>query len=416
VKLSFLARFTIVAAVASLATSVAISYVAAETHAKALQRDIVATAAGQASALLTPVTSSIRPGAPLTVRQQSQVAGVAQQVQSFQEYTRAMRLYAPGGAALFPNGASADAVGTRLAIVKQDVVTEPARTVDGEAVVTALAPLADPRLGGYVAVVALDISVGQIEQANASEQRTIVLTSLAASASIFLSLVALAVAAQRELNRRQELAERTFTQTMSGLAAIVDRRDPYTAGHSQRVAAYTAKLAERMRCSASDLRTFESAALLHDLGKIGIPDAVLLKPAKLDERERSVINLHPTIAGEILAGVEAMREILPCIVCHHERVDGKGYPSGLLGSDIPLGARIISVADAYDAMTTDRPYRRALSVAVARAELVRGASIQWDGDCIRAFLELIDEGAVAPPPPITDPEALVRSFGRQVGL
>jgi HD-GYP domain-containing protein (c-di-GMP phosphodiesterase class II) len=228
------------------------------------------------------------------------------------------------------------------------------------------------------------------------------------------SLLTLAFGAQRELNRRARLANNTFMQTLEGLASIVDKRDPYTAGHSRRVAGYSRKLAERMGLRSSEVTTIEQAALLHDLGKVGIPDAVLLKPAKLTEHERDIIRFHPDIAGEILRGVEAMRDIVPCIVHHHERVDGKGYPRRLGGNAIPLGARIICVADAYDAMTTDRPYRRALSVEIAKTRLQEGAGTQFDASCVAEFIELINEGQVVPPTPVTDLDLLARSFGPQV--
>jgi putative nucleotidyltransferase with HDIG domain len=210
------------------------------------------------------------------------------------------------------------------------------------------------------------------------------------------------------------LANDTFVQTISGIAAIVDKRDPYTAGHSRRVATYSCKLAQVMGCRAQVVATVEHAALLHDLGKIGIPDSILLKPGKFDEREREIIKFHPDIAAEILGEVEAMRSVVPCIVHHHERWDGKGYPRKLSAQAIPLGARIIAVCDSYDAMTTDRPYRPALTVEFSRAELVRGAGSQWDAECVNAFVGLIDRGEVVPPAPITDADVLARSFGQQV--
>jgi HD-GYP domain-containing protein (c-di-GMP phosphodiesterase class II) len=218
----------------------------------------------------------------------------------------------------------------------------------------------------------------------------------------------------RELNRRQRLADETFRQTMTGIAAIVDKRDPYTAGHSRRVSEYAVKLARRMGLDESLTKTIEASALLHDLGKIGIPDAILLKPAKLDERQRAIIVTHPEIASEILGGIEAMYDIVPCILHHHERWDGSGYPSEMAGEEIPLGARVIAVADTYDAMTTDRPYRRALLPEDSRQELLRGAGVQWDARCVEAFVELIDAGLLGPPPPPANFEEWARAFGQQV--
>jgi HD-GYP domain-containing protein (c-di-GMP phosphodiesterase class II) len=168
-----------------------------------------------------------------------------------------------------------------------------------------------------------------------------------------------------------------------------------------------------MQLCPDDVNNLVHAALLHDLGKVGIPDAVLLKPSALTEHERDIIRFHPDIAADILRGVEAMRDVLPCIVHHHERIDGKGYPRRLGGDAIPLGARIIAVADAYDAMTTDRPYRRALSVDVAKARLQEAAGTQFDAGCVGKFIELIDAGEAVPPTPATDVDRLAQSFGPQ---
>jgi HD-GYP domain-containing protein (c-di-GMP phosphodiesterase class II) len=263
-------------------------------------------------------------------------------------------------------------------------------------------------------VLGVKVSIDQIQSQDIGEIRIVVLATVASSALIFLSLLALAIAAQRELDRRKRLADETFTQTMGGIASIVDKRDPYTAGHSMRVARYSKLLAQRMNLRPSDIRRVEIGALLHDIGKVGVPDAVLLKKDRLDDNERAIIALHPQIAGEIFNNVEAMHDILPCIVAHHERIDGRGYPGRLAGESIPLGARIIAVADAYDAMTTDRPYRRALSSEVACEELRRCVDSHFDMGCVAAFLRLVEEGRIVPPPPILDEDLLERAFGQQL--
>ncbi len=145
--------------------------------------------------------------------------------------------------------------------------------------------------------------------------------------------------------------------------------------------------------------------MLHDIGKIGIPDAVLFKPAHLDDDERRIISAHPVIGARLLGGISAMGDVVPCVLHHHEKLDGTGYPDKLSGEDIPLGARVIAVADTFDAMTTDRPYRRALSSDTAISELVRVAGTQLDERLVIAFAELVLNGAIVPPPSLAEMEA-----------
>lgn len=226
-------------------------------------------------------------------------------------------MYWPDGTALFPSNGLPDRQGVAAAIAAQDVVRGSEQGSKNERLMTGYVPIASRTSSLYSAVIAIDFSLAQMRAQDAPEQRVVIGATLGAVLLIFLSLLTLAIAAQRELNRRQRLAGETFVQTISGIAQIVDKRDPYTAGHSQRVAVYSRKCAELMKCPPQFVTTVEHAALLHDLGKIGIPDAILLKPGKFDERERSVINFHPDIAAEILSEVEAMRSIVPCIVHHH---------------------------------------------------------------------------------------------------
>jgi HD-GYP domain-containing protein (c-di-GMP phosphodiesterase class II) len=411
---SFLARFTLVTFLAAVVTAVGLAYVLDREHQKVLESDLITTSVGQTSALLADPLSRVDPRTKSLNGTYATIAKGASQASSFQEYVRGVRVYWPDGTALFPKDALAEREGVAAAITAQDVVRGNERVSQNERLMTAFIPIASRTTSVYSAVIAIDFSVAQMRAQDGPEQRVVIGATLGAVLLIFLSLLTLAIAAQRELNRRQRLADKTFVQTISGIAQIVDKRDPYTAGHSQRVALYSRRLVELMKRPSQFVTTVEHAALLHDLGKIGIPDAILLKPGKFDERERSVIQFHPDIAAEILSEVEAMRSIVPCIVHHHERWDGMGYPRKIAGEAIPLGARIIAVADAYDAMTTDRPYRRALSVEFARSELLRGAGNQWDRECVARFVELIDLGAVVPPPPITDADVLAHSFGQQV--
>jgi putative nucleotidyltransferase with HDIG domain len=180
-------------------------------------------------------------------------------------------------------------------------------------------------------------------------------------------------------------------QTIELLADAVDKRDSYTFQHSVRVGAYAEKVARHMKMDMADLETLVLAARIHDLGKIGIPSSVLLKPGKLTPEERQVIEEHPQIGVTILGNLSTLAAVHPLIAYHHERVDGGGYPSGLTGEQIPLGARILAAADSFEAMTADRPYRKALSLDEAIAELDRGRNTQFDSEVIDHFLMVLAE-------------------------
>jgi len=170
------------------------------------------------------------------------------------------------------------------------------------------------------------------------------------------------------------------------LAATVDAKDSYTHGHSERVAAYARAIALTLELPQLDVETIELAGLLHDIGKIGIPDAVLQKPGRLDPDERTMIEQHADLGARILSDNPALMPLVPLVRHHHERYDGEGYPSGLLGAEIPLGAAIIGVADTFDTMTTDRPYRRAPGLEEARREIIRCGGHQFDPRVVTAFL------------------------------
>jgi response regulator RpfG family c-di-GMP phosphodiesterase len=148
----------------------------------------------------------------------------------------------------------------------------------------------------------------------------------------------------------------TYLGTIQTLARAIDAKDPYTRGHSDRVTRYAVKIAKEMNLSESTIRNIEYSALIHDIGKIGIQEAILTKKGKLSKTEYEIVKMHPLIGESIITPVKFLNGIAPLILYHHERFDGKGYLEGLRGESIPLGARIISVADAFDAMTSDRPY------------------------------------------------------------
>jgi HD-GYP domain-containing protein (c-di-GMP phosphodiesterase class II) len=170
------------------------------------------------------------------------------------------------------------------------------------------------------------------------------------------------------------------------LANTIDKRDTYTYQHSARVADYVGHIAARLNLPAEEIDLIVSAAHVHDLGKIAIDNRILFKEGPLTDEERQQVNLHPAAGAELAGQFSLYGEGADIIRHHHERWNGTGYPDGLAGEAIPLGARIIAVADVYDAMTSDRPYRRALSHEVALSELIRGSGTQFDARVLEAFL------------------------------
>ncbi|MHB9111570.1 MAG: HD domain-containing phosphohydrolase [Thermoleophilia bacterium] len=188
--------------------------------------------------------------------------------------------------------------------------------------------------------------------------------------------------------------EETFWSTIRSLAEAIDAKDSYTGGHSDRVADYAEALTRKLNLEDELLNAVRCAGYLHDIGKIGIPDAILLKPGKLTDDEYRQIMNHPKLSHKIIEPVEFPYEVKPLVRHHHERIDGTGYPDGLAGQDIPLGARIIGIADAYEAMTSDRPYRKALSTDAALDELRRCSGTQFDSELVDAFVELVEEDAL----------------------
>ncbi len=191
--------------------------------------------------------------------------------------------------------------------------------------------------------------------------------------------------------RLQEIREQEAA-TLSAIKALVnalEARDAYTKGHSARVARYALQLGKALNCCSCDLDALELAAIMHDIGKIGVPDQALLKAGKLTEEEYGLIKKHPRIGETILADSAHLEKIIPGVLLHHERFDGTGYPQGISGDRIPLMAQIISVADAYDAMTSTRPYRQALSPKQAMEELKRGINTQWEQKIIECFIQTL---------------------------
>jgi putative nucleotidyltransferase with HDIG domain len=179
-----------------------------------------------------------------------------------------------------------------------------------------------------------------------------------------------------------------FTQTIGALAEAVDKRDPFTAEHSKNVKSISIEIGRAMRLGDSELEALEWGGLLHDVGKIGVPDAVLLKAERLSKEERMVMNSHPVLGAEIISPVQRLAPELPIIRHHHEWYNGSGYPDRLIGDEIPLLARILHVADAFEAMTAARPYRMTpLTAEQALSELRKFAGIQFDPVVVDAFVK-----------------------------
>lgn len=200
---------------------------------------------------------------------------------------------------------------------------------------------------------------------------------------------------QRRLDEKTKEMERVTIQAIMTVANTVDAKDDYTKGHSMRVAAYSELLAQRLGWSDEDIQNIYYVAMLHDVGKIGVPDAVLNKPFKLTDVEFRLIKGHTLMGAEILNDFRMFPNISIGAKYHHERYDGKGYPEGLKGESIPLVARVIGLVDSYDAMTSNRVYRKRLSDDVVMQELEKGKGSQWDPDLVDIFVDLIKEGALA---------------------
>ncbi len=186
----------------------------------------------------------------------------------------------------------------------------------------------------------------------------------------------------------------TFYATSEALAEAIEKRDPYTGGHTKRVLTYSMAAAKHMGLSPETLELLKFSAVLHDIGKIGIEDSILRKQAPLDDAEAAEMKKHPLLGADILKHVPQLKEIVPGMLCHHERIDGRGYPNGFSDSQIPLIAKIISVADTYDAMTTTRPYRKALPTETALKELEKFSGTQFDSGVVKAFIKAFQQGDI----------------------
>jgi HD-GYP domain-containing protein (c-di-GMP phosphodiesterase class II) len=189
------------------------------------------------------------------------------------------------------------------------------------------------------------------------------------------------------IREARDTLQHAYVEFVGSLASALDARDPYTAGHSRRVSEYSLAIGRQLGLDADQLDELRIGALLHDIGKIGIPDKVLQKVGALTNEEFALLRQHPTIGRRILEGVKGFHPYLPVVELHHENWNGKGYPLGLERETTPLQARIVKIADAYDAMTSDRPYRPGMSDAEAVRRLEAASGTEFDPAIVKAFIE-----------------------------
>ena len=193
-----------------------------------------------------------------------------------------------------------------------------------------------------------------------------------------------------ELSDTYEQLEKAYLESIEVLRYTVEAKDPYTRGHSDRVSEYSVLIGKKLGLSDKDIKTLQIGGLFHDVGKIGIPDSILLKEAKLTDDEYSEIKNHPTIGSHILQNATIFKDIIPIVKHHHEKYDGNGYPGRLKGEEIPFMARIAAVADTFDAMTSKRSYRDPLSLDIVRAEIEKYSGSQFDPEIAKVFLDILD--------------------------
>ncbi len=232
-------------------------------------------------------------------------------------------------------------------------------------------------IGGLEAINKFD---GEFTEADAQ-----LLRSLAEQAALIL-----------HLSNLYSEADELFLSTIRALVAAIDAKDPYTEGHSQRVSEYSVAIAQELRLPPETVHHVRIGALLHDIGKIGVSDVILTKPGRLTAEEYEEVKKHPLIGARIIGQVNLLEAVIPALAQHHERIDGKGYPLGLSGDNIALIARIVAVADVFDALTSDRPYRPAIDLETSLDILRKSAGDHLDARCVEAFLHAYIQGKIVP--------------------
>ncbi len=191
---------------------------------------------------------------------------------------------------------------------------------------------------------------------------------------------------EEEVEKYYNNIQKHYKETIASLIAAVDAKDSYTKGHQERAAHMVWVIGKRLKMEENSLRLLYQAAKLHDIGKIGVPEHILRKPGSLNKEEYNIVKKHSTIGAEIISPLKSLKELIPYVLHHHERYDGSGYPEGLCGNEIPLGARIIAIADAIDAMLRERPYAPVKTIGEVKDELARVASSQLDPELVKLVL------------------------------
>jgi HD-GYP domain-containing protein (c-di-GMP phosphodiesterase class II) len=199
-----------------------------------------------------------------------------------------------------------------------------------------------------------------------------------------------------DLQSSAEENRELFLGTVKALAAAIDGKDPYTRGHSERVSRFSVATAQALGLSEAEIEKVRVSSLLHDVGKIGIDDSVLKKPSALTDEEFEIMKSHPQKGYKIMSQIPAMRDFLPGMYMHHEMINGQGYPQGLQGDQIPMQARVVSVADTFDAMTTERPYQRAMELEAALTRLKSFVGTRYDARVVAAFVAACEAGKIRP--------------------
>ena len=193
-----------------------------------------------------------------------------------------------------------------------------------------------------------------------------------------------------QIRKMNEELEKSYLETIQMLMYTVEAKDPYTRGHSDRVSEFSVLIGKKIELPENELEILKIGGLFHDIGKIGISDAILQKQGKLTDEEYAEIKKHPIIGANILSNVTLFKDILPIVKHHHERFDGKGYPFGLEGEQIPYLARIAAIADTFDAMTSKRSYRDAMPIAVVKDEFRKCKGTQFDPNLAECFIEILE--------------------------
>jgi putative nucleotidyltransferase with HDIG domain len=252
------------------------------------------------------------------------------------------------------------------------------------------APIAGSKPGQVIGAYEIYANPAYVNQLIGSRRRMIWLTVAAVFLALWAALALLVRSASRRLVESNRLLEESALEAVASLNATVDAKDPYTAGHSLRVQRIAVEIGREMGLDRHRLKTLHFAGLFHDIGKIGVPDAILTKPDRLTDEEFEIVKRHPEDGARIVGRLRSLQETVPAILHHHERWDGAGYPHRLLGDEISAEASIVGLADAFDAMTTDRPYSEARSLDEAIAEIVRNRGTQFAPAVVDAFLRVTE--------------------------